>query len=130
VIPRLFAAAADGETMCVFGDGHQTRDFTYVDNVVRANLLAAEGPADRVSGQVVNVGAGARTSLLELVDAVRTVTGRPITVQHLPPREGDVRDSLASLERAQRVLGYTPQVALLDGLERTWRWTAAQPTAA
>jgi UDP-glucose 4-epimerase len=130
VIPRLFAAAVDGETMRVFGDGQQTRDFTYIDNVVRANLLAAEGDAARVNGQVANVGAGARTSLLDLVEAVRAVTGRPIAVEHLPPRAGDVRDSLASLERAERVLGYRPQVGLEEGLRRIWQWMAAQPTAA
>jgi UDP-glucose 4-epimerase len=130
VIPRLFAAAIDGQPMRVFGDGQQTRDFTYIDNVVRANLLAAEGPTERVSGQVANVGAGARTSLLELVDAVRRVTGRPIQVEHLPPRAGDVRDSLASLARAERVLGYVPQVGLEEGLRRLWQWMAAQPAAA
>jgi UDP-glucose 4-epimerase len=130
VIPRLFAAAIDGQPMRVFGDGQQTRDFTYIDNVVRANLLAAEGPTERVSGQVANVGAGARTSLLELVDAVRRVTSRPIHVEHLPPRAGDVRDSLASLARAERVLGYVPQVGLEEGLRRLWQWMAAQPAAA
>jgi len=130
VIPRLYACAVDGETMRVFGDGQQTRDFTYIDNVVRANLLAAEGDAQRVSGQVVNVGAGARTSLLDLVEAVRAVTGRPIAVEHLPPRAGDVRDSLASLERAERVLGYRPQVGLEEGLRRIWQWMATQPASA
>jgi UDP-glucose 4-epimerase len=130
VIPRLFAAAVDGTPMRVFGDGEQTRDFTYIDNVVRANLLAAAGPTERVNGQVANVGAGARTSLLDLVDAVRRVTGRPIHVEHLPPRAGDVRDSLASLARAERVLGYVPQVGLDEGLRRLWQWMAAQPATA
>jgi UDP-glucose 4-epimerase len=120
VIPRLFAAALTGTVMRLFGDGEQTRDFTYVDNVVEANLLSADGLAERVSGQVVNVGAGGRTSLLDLVDAVREVTQRPIAIQHEPARAGDVRDSLASLERAHRVLGYTPSVSLIEGLRRTW----------
>jgi UDP-glucose 4-epimerase len=125
VIPRLFAAAQQGTTMSVFGDGLQTRDFTYVDNVVEANLLAADGPSVRVSGQVVNIGAGRRTSLLDLVEAAREVTGLPITIEHRPPRAGDVRDSLASLERAARVLGYTPRVDLREGLQRTWAWHQA-----
>jgi UDP-glucose 4-epimerase len=126
VVPLLMAAAADGRAMRVHGDGHQTRDFTYVDNVVAANWLAATGPADRVSGWVVNVGAGGRTSLLELIAAAADTTGSPIAVEHGPARPGDVRDSLASLDRARHVLGYTPTISVREGLARTW---AAFPRA-
>ncbi len=124
VVPVFMAAARDGAQAPVHGDGGQTRDFTYVDNAVSANLLAATGPADRVSGQVCNVGAGQRTSLLDLVGLIAEVAGRPLGVEHLPPRAGDVRDSLASLERAGQVLGYRPSVSLREGLGRTWEWFA------
>ena len=129
VIPAIFRAATSGTPMLIYGDGRQTRDFTYVENVIRANILAATGPGDRVSGWVVNVGAGVRTSLLDLAQLVGSVTGSPITLQHEPPREGDVRDSLASLERARAVLGYSPVVSLREGLERLWAWTQQAPGA-
>jgi UDP-glucose 4-epimerase len=125
VIPLFFKAALTGSTAAVFGDGGQTRDFTYVDNVVEANLLAATGPAERVSGTVVNVGAGGRTSLLELLALVERVSGRSVRVEHRPPRGGDVRDSLAGLERAAHVLGYAPKVSIAEGLAATWEWFAA-----
>ena len=125
VIPLFLRAALTGSIARVNGDGGQTRDFTYVDNVVRANLLAAFAPAARVSGWVVNVGAGERTSLLQLVDLVGEVSGARVAVEHAPPREGDVRDSLAGLERAREVLGYEPQVSLREGLRRTWAWFEA-----
>lgn len=131
VIPAFMAAATAGAPAPVNGDGEQTRDFTYIDNVVSANLLAGFGEATRVSGQVCNVGAGQRTSLRQLVEQIAAVAGHPLPIQHLPPRPGDVRDSLASLERAREVLGYEPLVSLQDGLQRTWDWfaLAGAPTA-
>ena len=126
VIPLFLAAALRGGAARVNGDGGQTRDFTYIDNVVQANLLAAFEPADRVSGWAVNVGAGARTSLLELVQHVRDVSEVDVPVEHAPPRGGDVRDSLASLERARSVLNYEPAVSLAEGLRRTWAWMVAR----
>ena len=93
-------------------------------------MLAATVPAERANGQAVNVGAGGRTSLLELLDLMRQASGRAIAVQHLPPRAGDVRDSLADLRRATEVIGYVPKVGLRDGLERTWTWMASLPAAA
>jgi UDP-glucose 4-epimerase len=122
VIPVFLAAARDGRSAPVHGDGGQTRDFTYVENVVQANLLAATLPAERVSGWTV--GAGVRTSLRQLVRLVEEVTGRTVGIEQLPERAGDVRDSLAGLERAREVLGYEPRVSLVEGLERTWRWLA------
>jgi UDP-glucose 4-epimerase len=120
VIPAFLDAALTGGTAEIHGDGEQTRDFTYVANVVEANQLAAFGPAARVSGIAVNCGAGARTSLNELLGLVERVTGRPVTRRHAPPRPGDVRDSLASLARAEAVLGYRPGVGLEEGLRRRW----------
>lgn len=122
VIPVFMQAARDGTVAPVFGDGQQTRDFTYVDNVVSANLLGGFEPADRINGVVCNVGAGDRTSLLDLVRLIGEVSGRPLAVEHHPPREGDVRDSLASMERARDRLGYRVAVDLRDGLARTWDW--------
>jgi UDP-glucose 4-epimerase len=78
----------------------------------------------------VNVGAGGRTSLLELVAMVERVSGRKVTVEHQPPRGGDVRDSLASMERAKAVLGYAPEIGVEEGLRRTWEWTVASAGAA
>ena len=130
VIPLFLRSAYHGTTAVMFGDGLQTRDFTYVDNVVQANVLAATGPAERVSGWVTNVGAGRRTSLRELLEMAERVSGRPIAVDRRPPRGGDVRDSLASLERTRAVLGYEPLVSLEEGLRRTWAWFAAQQEGA
>jgi UDP-N-acetylglucosamine/UDP-N-acetyl-alpha-D-glucosaminouronate 4-epimerase len=124
VIPKFLQAALDGSEAVVYGDGHQTRDFTYVDNVVDANLLAASVPGATASGWPVNVGAGARTALLGLIGMIGTITGRQLDVAHQPPRGGDVRDSLASLDRAERLLGYKPRVSLEAGLQRTWTWFA------
>jgi nucleoside-diphosphate-sugar epimerase len=122
VIPVWMAAARDGGAATVHGDGGQTRDFTFVANVIEANLLAGTLPATRVSGWVTNVGAGCRETLSELLALVRQVTGSPLPVVHSPPRAGDVRDSLAGLDRVAEVLGYRPAVLLEEGLERTWEW--------
>jgi UDP-N-acetylglucosamine 4-epimerase len=127
VVPVFLAAARDGTPAPVNGDGGNTRDFTYIENVVHANLLAAEAPAAVASGWPINIGAGQRTSLLGLLDAVRSASGRSLAVEHRPGREGDVRDSLASLERALALLGYRPTVGLEEGLRRTWEWFCRGP---
>jgi UDP-glucose 4-epimerase len=130
IVPILVRAAFTGAPVTIYGDGHQTRDFTYITNVVDANLLAATGPANRVSGHVVNVGAGARTSLLQLASMVEEVTGRTILRQHAEPRAGDIRDSQASLERASAVLGYRPTVTVRGGIERVCEWFATRADTA
>jgi nucleoside-diphosphate-sugar epimerase len=122
VVPLFFRAAMTGTPATVFGDGGQTRDFTYVGNVVDANLLAAAAPAERASGYALNVGAGARTSINDLLEMIEQVTGRPIARQHRPPRAGDVRDSLAGLQRTEERLGYRAETPLTEGLRRTWDW--------
>jgi UDP-glucose 4-epimerase len=124
VIPAFFEAARTGGTAELYGDGEQTRDFTYVANVVDANRLAAQAPAERASGSVVNCGAGQRTSLNALLTLVEELTGRKVRRHHAPARPGDVRDSLASLERAREVIGYQAKVGLDEGLARTWDWFA------
>jgi UDP-N-acetylglucosamine/UDP-N-acetyl-alpha-D-glucosaminouronate 4-epimerase len=129
VIPLFFRAAIAGTPATLFGDGGQTRDFTYVANVVDANVLAATAPAERASGWTINAGAGERTSLTELLDLIEQVTGRAIARQHRPSRAGDVRDSLAGLERAADRLGYRPGVRLVEGLRHTWEWFGAHESA-
>ena len=122
VIPAFLQAALAGTVAEVHGDGEQTRDFTYVDNVVDANLRAAFGAAESVNGWATNIGAGSRTSLNGLLELVEQVTGRTVAREHKAPRAGDVRDSQASLDRAKRVLGYEPVVGVREGLRRTWQW--------
>ena len=129
VIPLFFRAALSGTPATVFGDGGQTRDFTYVDNVVDANLLAATAPAESASGFAINVGAGERTSLNQLLALMEQVTGRAIARRHHAARPGDVRDSLASLQRAAERLEYRPRVRLTEGLRRTWEWFEAREGA-
>ncbi|HEX6052099.1 MAG TPA: NAD-dependent epimerase/dehydratase family protein, partial [Gemmatimonadaceae bacterium] len=126
VIPLFLQAAATGKSVTVFGDGEQTRDFTYVSNVVQANLKAATAPAAVASGWPVNVGAGQRTSLNEMLQLAREVTGVNIPADYNPPRPGDVRDSLASLDRVSRLIGYQPTVDLREGLMKTWQWLQAK----
>jgi len=125
VIPLFMAAALEGQPATIFGDGEQTRDFTYIANVVQANILAGSRPAEIVSGYPVNVGAGERTSLQQLATLIREVTGRELVTKSVPPRAGDVRDSLASLERTKRLLGYEVEVGLREGLKKTWDWFRA-----
>ncbi len=114
VIPKFVTACLTNTPPRVHGDGEQTRDFTCIVDAVRANLLAADAP--RAAGSVCNVAAGARTSLNHLLDEIRRLTGSRVEAVHGPPREGDVRDSLASLERSRDLLGYEPTVSLEDGL--------------
>ena len=123
VIPVFLAAARNGTRAPVNGDGGHTRDFTYIDNVVNANLLAADQPD--ANGWPINVGAGERTSLLGLLELIREVTGAVVEVEHRPARVGDVRDSLADLSRGARLLGYAPTITIREGLRRTWSWFEA-----
>jgi len=117
VVPRFIRAIADGEPVTIHGDGEQSRDFTYVDNVVSANLLAAD--AGIAGGEIVNVGTGTSITVNALADAVGTLVGRPVEKTYEPAREADVRASWAALEEAKRVLGYEPLVGFEDGLART-----------
>jgi UDP-glucose 4-epimerase len=117
VIPRFICAALAGEGATIFGDGEQTRDFVYVQDAVRANLLAAD--AARASGAVINIATGRRISLNELWRAIREITGALVPARHAPAREGDVRDSVADIARARELLGFEPAVDLREGLRRT-----------
>jgi UDP-glucose 4-epimerase len=129
VIPLIFRALLTEVPATIYGDGRQTRDFTYVENVVDANLLAATRPASKVNGQVVNVGTGDRTSLLDLISIAEEISQKRVEVRHLPERAGDVRDSQAGLDRARDLLNYRPQISVRDGLARLWAWYAENPSA-
>ena len=120
VIPRFIIALLNGEPIPVFGDGEQSRDFTHVTNVVHGNLLAMTAPA--VAGQVFNLANGSRTSLLQLITYLEELTGNPARIEFLPARPGDVRHSQADATRAQQYLGFTPQIDVKEGLQRTLQY--------
>src|SRR5438034_1474461 len=117
VIPRFILWGSRGEPLQVHGDGTQSRDFTYIDNVVAANLLAARAPA--ASGEAFNVGCGERVSLLEIIDRLEKLLGKPLTRRHTPSRAGDVPHTLADIGKARRLMDYTPLVDFDEGLRRT-----------
>jgi nucleoside-diphosphate-sugar epimerase len=117
VIPRFVVALLAGRAPVVFGDGSQSRDFTFVGNIVAANLLALEAPG--VAGRTFNVATGRRVTLLELLDILRALTGSDAEAIHDDPRPGEIEHSLADLGNARSVLGYEPTVSLRDGLALT-----------
>lgn len=117
VIPLFITAMLSGRRPIVYGDGLQSRDFTYVANVVHANLLAADAPG--VSGKVFNAANGKSITLLELIDALNELLGLKVEPQFAPPRIGDVRESLADITRARTLLGYEPLVDWREGLRRS-----------
>jgi nucleoside-diphosphate-sugar epimerase len=125
VIPNFITSFLRNEPTTVFGDGEQTRDFTYVDNVVQANLLAAE--AAQASGRIYNIAVGERISLNQIIDQLRRLTGLDIDPVYVPERPGDVRHSLADISRAARELGYEPQVRFDAGLGRTLQFHRSLP---
>ena len=116
VIPKFVSLMLDGDRPVIFGDGHQSRDFTYIDNAVQANVLAAEGD---VTGEAFNVGTGRRTTVNELVETLNDHLGTDLDPIHDDPRPGDVRHSHADVSKAAELLGYDPEVGFEEGLERT-----------
>lgn len=129
VIPLFVSALLEGRRPTIFGDGSQSRDFTYVDDVVRANLLAAH--ADGVSGKVFNIACGRSTSVLELLQSICKLLEKPFDPKFEPPRPGDVQHSWADISAAERELGYRGEFDLMEGLRRTVAWysQAANATA-
>jgi nucleoside-diphosphate-sugar epimerase len=111
-----------GEQPTIYGDGEQSRDFTYIDNVVHANLLAAAAPTEKVSGQMMNTATGSRITLNETFEILRELTGYNGQPAYAPPRAGDIRDSLADIGLAKELLGYAPIVDFREGLRRTVEW--------
>jgi UDP-glucose 4-epimerase len=117
-----------GEVPTIYGDGEQSRDFTFIQNVVHGNLLASEAPAERVSGKVFNVATGTSVTLNQAVEVLRRATGYTGEVRYAAERSGDVRHSLADIDRAKEGFGYEPLVGFNEGIERTVAWykTAAE----
>ena len=120
VLSRFMLAVLRGESPVIYGDGQQSRDFTYIDNVVDETLRACE--ARGASGKVFNGGTGVRITLNEVIKLLEKITGKKIHVKYDPPRAGDIRDSQADISLARKVLGYEPSVHFEDGLRRTWEW--------
>ena len=117
VVPRFIRAVADGDAVTIYGDGEQSRDFTYVDNVVGANLLAADAPG--VGGEILNVATGGSVTVNALADAIGSLLGQPVEKAYEPARKADVLASWADVGEARRLLGYEPRVDFADGLRRT-----------
>ena len=124
---RFLTAAANDESITVYGDGSQTRDFTFVGDIVEAFVLAMDAPPDapadaHTGAGVFNVCGGTRISLADAIELVRKVTGRPLPVEHEQAARGDARHTFGDHSRATRALGYRPATTLADGIEAQWRW--------
>ncbi|MEQ1758850.1 MAG: SDR family oxidoreductase [Vicinamibacterales bacterium] len=128
VISLFISAMSAGRMPTIYGDGEQTRDFTYVANVVDGVLRCVDAP--RASGEVINVATGGRTSLNQLFETVRLLTGAQGSPRYAPPRAGDVRDSQADISKARELLGYSPIVSFDQGLAQTIRWCTESPVTA
>jgi len=124
VLSKFCTAFLEETQPVVYGDGEHTRDFTYVDNAVQANLLACEAPS--ASGRVFNVGTGSRVSLNQTLQLLQRISGKQLEAKYEPPRDGDIRDSQADIQSAREFLGYEPAVMFEEGLERTFEWYRAQ----
>ena len=116
-IPLFVQAIAAGEPIMIYGDGEQSRDFTYVDNVVDATLRAGE--TEGANGEIFNIAAGAPATVNSVADTIGALLEKPVKRTHLPSRAGDIRDSWADLSKSERMLGYRPAIALEEGLRRT-----------
>ena len=121
VIPKFARAILRGERPTLYGDGEQTRDFNYIDNVVQANLAACAAPAAAI-GEVFNIGGGQRITVNALAGKMIALLGSDVEPEHVPPLPGDVRHSLADIGKARRLLGYDPKIDVLGGLERAIGW--------
>lgn len=124
VIPIFISSALTQKPLVVYGDGEQTRDFSFVGNVVQANLLACE--AEDIAGETLNVGGGSQTSLNQLIKALQTIVKTDLTVEYTDPRPGDVKHSLASVEKAHKFMGYESAIPFDEGLRRTVEWFTAR----
>lgn len=117
VIPLFIARTLEGQPLEIHGDGLQSRDFTYVENVVAANLLSAEAPDG--DGEVFNIACGDRSTIMDVADAVERLVGRRVERRHVATRRGDIRHTLADISRARERLGYAPAVGFADGMAKT-----------
>ncbi len=128
VIPKFITMLLKGEAPTIFGDGKQSRDFTYIDNVVQANIKAATADK-RSAGQVMNIACGERIDLNELASVIGEILGKKITPKYEPERMGDVKHSLADIDRAKDLIGYDPAVKFADGIQKTIDWYVKNPKA-
>jgi UDP-glucose 4-epimerase len=117
---KFFKAVIDDRAIPVFGDGQQTRDFTFVSDAIAANLAAATIP--EAIGEVFNIGGGSRVVLANVIDTMEQIVGQPIKRQHIDRAIGDARHTAADVSKAQKLLGYQPQVSLAAGLSQEWQW--------
>lgn len=122
VLAKFITSMLRGEQPTIFGDGEQSRDFTYIDNAVAANLLACEAPSAEVAGKVFNVATGRRATLNETFQLLQKLTGYSGRVKYGPERGGDIKHSLADISRAESALGYKPKVDFEEGLRHTVEW--------
>jgi len=127
VLSRFMLAVLEGKKPVIYGDGEQSRDFTFIENVVDETLRACEAPD--ASGRVFNGGTGSRITLNQVIGLLAKISGQPIEAVYDPPRNGDIRDSQADISLARRVLGYEPKVQFEEGLRRTWEWYRAKYSA-
>jgi UDP-N-acetylglucosamine/UDP-N-acetyl-alpha-D-glucosaminouronate 4-epimerase len=130
VLAKFITQMLQGEHPTIFGDGQQSRDFAYVENVGHANLLACSAPGKQVVGQVFNIATGVRFDLNETFRLLKKLTGYSGEVKYGPERTGDVKHSLADLSLAKKHLGYEPSVDFEEGLRRTIEWYRAQSKSA
>jgi nucleoside-diphosphate-sugar epimerase len=126
VLAKFITQMLDGEQPTIFGDGAQSRDFTYIENAVKANLLAIQAPASQAAGRVFNVATGERADLNQAFELLKKITGYSGNVKYAPARSGDVKHSLADLLRIEKHLGYKPTVNFEEGLRRTVDWYREQ----
>jgi UDP-glucose 4-epimerase len=130
VLAKFISQMLQGEQPTIFGDGKQSRDFTYIDNVVSANLLAMKAPASQAAGNVFNVATGTRVDLNQTFELLKKIIGYKGEVKYGPERSGDVKHSLADLSRTEKALGYKPLVSFEEGLSKTVDWYRGQQKAA
>src|ERR1700756_4191477 len=130
VLAKFITQMLRGEQPSIFGDGEQSRDFTYIDNAVRANLLAAQAPAAKVVGRVFHVATGTRVDLNQTFELLKKMTGYSGNVKYAAERGGDIKHSLADITLAAKALGYEPKVNFEEGLHRTVEWYRGQSKAA
>ena len=117
---KFFKAAIEDDAISIYGDGQQTRDYTFVSDVVAANLAAGQVPG--AIGEAFNIGGGSRVTLMELLGIMEKVMGRPIRKDYVEKAKGDARHTSADITKAKKILGYSPQVSLFEGLTKEWQW--------
>jgi len=117
---KFFKAAMASQPIDIYGDGQQTRDFTFISDIVAANLAAAQ--CSEAIGEVFNIGGGSRVVLTEVLDLIEKIIEKPLLRNYLPPARGDARHTSADISKAQRILNYQPQVSLFQGLTQEWEW--------